>query len=159
MALFLINYLLLKRKGEKRFGKTPRGNKLLILRGFIGFFMSCFYYTGLSILPFSEGIVLFFTNPIIMTLLAAIVLGEALEIKDLITSALCVFGVVMVIKPGLIFELETTDGSEIKSGIDLTSMVMIFGVFCILAAATGRSMAGIVVRMLRAHASPLLITF
>ena len=146
MALLLINYAILRAKNDDVQGSTARVNRLLIFRGFVGFFMSSFYYTGLSILPFSEGIVIFFTNPIIMTLLAACILGEPLELKDIITCICCIFGVILVIKPNMLID----DGSDGQSSaIDLSSGVMIFGIFCILAAATGRATAGIVVRKLR----------
>jgi len=154
LFIFIPNYTLTTiGPGKKEVLPTgTHSNKLLIIRGVLSIGVQCFYYKGLSMLPLSEGVVLFFSNPVFTTILAACLLGEPFQKKDIFSCITCILGVILVIKPPFIFPHENIEGKE----VDSTNMLI--GAGCVLAAAFGRSLVSVIIRDLSKGVSPLSIT-
>ena len=152
MSLLLLNYVIIQHTKEPICTKNADTNQTLILRGFIGLVCQCFYYYGLANLPLSEAVVLFFTNPVITTVLASCMLGERFTLKDILTCIACLLGVILVIKPPFIFSSEDSGHSEISAA------VYFLGSASMLIAGSGRALASVYIRRMRLSASPMVIT-
>lgn len=84
---------------------SPWGNnrKLLALRGILGFTgLGCFYYS-ITHLPLADATVIQYTNPVLVALLAALVLGERLTLGVAVSAVSCLIGVVMIARPDFLF--------------------------------------------------------
>jgi drug/metabolite transporter (DMT)-like permease len=82
-------------------GTSPGGEErgLLALRGLFGFGgLACFYY-ALVHLPLAEATVIQYTNPVLTTLIAALVLKEWIGGRQLVLVLVSLFGVVLVARP------------------------------------------------------------
>ncbi|CAO3608979.1 unnamed protein product [Cunninghamella echinulata] len=62
-----------------------------------------FFFYSITQLPLPDATVLFFLNPLFTAILAAIFLGEAFTIFDMLCSACCVVGIILVSKPEFLF--------------------------------------------------------
>jgi drug/metabolite transporter (DMT)-like permease len=151
--LLLPNYaFIVQSKQTEVLPSTSHSNTLLILRGVLSIGVQCFYYKGLSLLPLSEGVVLFFTNPVFTTILAAVFLGEPFLKKDIISCLTCLVGVILVIKPPFLFP--PAEGSVPT----IENENLLLGATCVLTAAFGRALVQIIIRNLSRGVSALAIT-
>ncbi|CAK9010333.1 Probable transport protein YPL264C [Durusdinium trenchii] len=84
----------------------PSGSRVLLwVRAAAGFgFMSGYYY-AIQHLPLSDAVVITYTSPVITAVAAALLLGEAWGRLDALGSVLCMFGVVLISKPGFVMSL------------------------------------------------------
>ena len=93
----------LRRQGVSFRGKEP---EILALRGIMGFVgLTCFYYAVVR-LPLADATVIHFTNPVFTALIAAVVLGERLGLREAALVAASLGGVVLVARPALLFGTE-----------------------------------------------------
>lgn len=74
--------------------------RLLILRGLILLVSYTTYYLAFPTLPLAEAIALFFTAPIFVTLLAALMLREKVSLRSWIAVAMGFAGVLIILQPG-----------------------------------------------------------
>lgn len=94
----------------RRLGIDPWGNnkQLLVLRGVFGLGgLACFFY-AITALPLAEVTVIHYLNPVLTTLLAAKVLGEAVGKKLMIAIAVSLCGTLLVARPSFLFAEATT---------------------------------------------------
>ncbi|CAJ1458200.1 unnamed protein product [Effrenium voratum] len=84
----------------------PKESRLLLwVRAVAGFgFMSGYYY-AIQHLPLSDAVVITYTSPVITAVAAALLLGESWGVLDALGSVLCMFGVVLISKPGFLMSL------------------------------------------------------
>lgn len=91
--------------------------QLLIFRGVTGFgALMCFFWTLIS-LPLAEATILFYTSPCIAAVIAVIVLRERLSLPTIMGFLICIFGVICVIQPEIIFQVQQLDLISVAVGI------------------------------------------
>ena len=117
-----------------------------IWRGFSGALAMSLRFFAIGVLTFSEVTALGFTTPLVLTILAAIILGETVRAFRLITVTLGFFGVVIVLWPTLNFSNE-------RSTFEL------IGAAAILGSAALAALAHIFVRRLVATENTAQIVF
>ena len=61
-----------------------------------------FFYASLPLLPLSQAAAAFFTGPLMITLLAALVLGEPIGPRRIVAVIIGFLGVLCIIRPGLV---------------------------------------------------------
>ena len=89
----------LVREVDLRVWRSPN-RYLHVLRALLFFTaMSC-WFTGIPLLPIAEAVALNFSAPIIVTVLAALILGERIRLRRLSAIALGTCGVFIVLRPG-----------------------------------------------------------
>lgn len=74
--------------------------RLHLLRGGSIVIGNLCFFTGLASLPLSEGVAIFFTAPLIITLLAIPVLGEKVSLSRFLAVAVGLLGALIVMRPG-----------------------------------------------------------
>jgi len=74
--------------------------KLQFLRSVLLMSATAFFFTGLSLIPISDAAALMSVNPVIITLGAALFLGEALGPRRIFGIAIAMVGALIVIRPG-----------------------------------------------------------
>jgi len=151
LCFFVPNYFIAKFSGEEMLPKGKLANRLLIIRGLLSLLAQFFYYKGYMILPLAEAAVLFFTNPVITTVIASCLLSEKFEVKDLAACISCITGIILIIKPPFIF------GSSDNEGQDSWE-IKFLGASFMLIAASSRSLASIIIRKVSKQVSGLLVT-
>lgn len=138
-----LSYWAVRRAGERLRGHNQR---LLVTRGVLGFIaLSGFYYAVVH-LPLADATVIQYTNPVYASLLAVPFLGERLRVRELVSVATSLAGVVLVMRPSLLF------GSHTGT---LDPRAVAFG----LLGAVASGGAYVIVRRLRATEHPLVIIF
>ncbi|KAJ2769552.1 hypothetical protein IWQ56_002506 [Coemansia nantahalensis] len=89
------------------FGASPAGprgvRRWLVVRGACGAAGNALFFYALSVLPLADATVVFFTGPVFSALFASWMLGEPYTAVDRTASALCMFGIVLVAKPSVLF--------------------------------------------------------
>lgn len=124
-----------------------RNRPLLVTRGVLGYVaLSCFYFAIIN-LPLADATVIQYTNPVFAALLAVWVLGERLQLGEVLAVVVSLFGVVLVMRPGFIF------GAGAAGGLDPLAV----GIG--LVGAVGSAAAYVTVRRLRATEHPMVIVF
>lgn len=73
---------------------------LQFLRSILLMGATAFFFTGLSLIPLSDAAALMSTNPVLITLGAAIFLGEKLGIRRIAGIAAAMIGALIIIRPG-----------------------------------------------------------
>ncbi|MFK7752802.1 MAG: DMT family transporter [Sedimentitalea sp.] len=74
--------------------------KLQFLRSVLLMSATGFFFTGLSLVPLSDAAALMAVNPVLITLGAALFLGEALGVRRITGIAIAMVGALIVIRPG-----------------------------------------------------------
>jgi len=91
--------------------------KLLLFRGVAGFAsLMCFFYTLIA-LPLAEATILFYTSPCLAAIIATILLRERLSMTIILGLLVCVIGVIFVIQPEFIFNVERLDILSVVVGL------------------------------------------
>ncbi|KAJ1898811.1 hypothetical protein LPJ66_002515 [Kickxella alabastrina] len=92
-------------------GPATSPRHLLVLRGAAGAFgNACFFY-AVSVMTLGDATVVFFTGPVFSAVFAYWMLGEPYGKFDRVASAVCILGIVLVLKPAVLF-----GGSESPKG-------------------------------------------
>lgn len=73
---------------------------LQFLRSILLMGATAFFFTGLSLIPLSDAAALMSTNPVLITLGAAIFLGEKLGVRRIAGIAAAMIGALIIIRPG-----------------------------------------------------------
>ncbi|MFT7595248.1 MAG: drug/metabolite transporter (DMT)-like permease [Paracoccaceae bacterium] len=74
--------------------------KLQFLRSILLMSATALFFTGISLIPLSDAAALMSVNPVLITLGAALFLGEALGPRRIIGIAIAMVGAMIVIRPG-----------------------------------------------------------
>lgn len=68
-------------------------------RGFLIALATLFFFTALQVMPLADAIAVFFVQPFVVTLLAAVILGESIGWRRLVAIGLGFAGALLIIKP------------------------------------------------------------
>ena len=98
-ALPLILLLTLAR-GEFRTALGAAGSKLLYLRSFILAMASALYYIALAAVGLADAAVIYFSMPLILSLLSGPMISEWVRARHWIAMLIAFVGVVIIIRPG-----------------------------------------------------------
>ncbi len=97
VLVFLITLGLVKRQGIPLWGNNK---KLLLLRGFFGFFgLSAFFFT-LTKIPIADSVTLQYTSPLFTALLAQPILNEKSTRRQWGYFVLAFLGLLLIVRPG-----------------------------------------------------------
>ena len=119
---------------------VPEGTALLQLgRGFLLAIATACFFGALQKLPMAEAISIYFAQPLILTVISAIFLGETIKFRRIITILFGLLGVSVILRPSLVE----------------------FGWAALLPLASALSMAGYIAitRKLAGHAHPYQMQF
>ncbi|QJB56242.1 DMT family transporter [Pseudodesulfovibrio sp. zrk46] len=136
-------WVLLRRAGIGMLG-TRRW--LLFARGSVGFVALFAEFYAIVHLPLADAIVILFTHPAIVALLAWVILGEKIGTKGLMAVATSLTGVVLVCRPGFIFGSSGAALDPLALAVALGGIVM-------------TSIAILVVRTLAKTEHPAVVMF
>ena len=130
----------------RRLGLPVLGSnrRLLFVRGVLGSTALLFYFYSIVHLPLGEATLIQYTNPVFATLLAAVVLDEALRGREIMCLGASLLGVVFVAHPQWLF------GGNAHSANPLYFGSAVIGAACSGAAYT-------LVRKMRGTEHPLVI--
>lgn len=102
LVVFFLAAILIRRKGLPLRG---RNIKVLLLRGFFGFFgLSAFFYT-LTHMPIADSVTLQYTSPLFTALLAQPLLNENSSARHWRYFLLAFAGIVLIIRPGFSMQM------------------------------------------------------
>jgi len=94
----------------------PQEKGRVLLRALTGFIaLSCYFYSVIH-LPLADATVIYFTNPVLTALVAAVALHEHMGLREVGWVALSLVAVVVVARPGFLF------GSE--RALDTTAVLL-----------------------------------
>ena len=100
-GLLLIPVILLARTPEgRRAPLWPRRPLMVAARGALIAFATCFFFAALQVMPMAETAAIFFVEPLILTLLSALVLGEAIGWRRVLAVAVGFGGAMLIVRPG-----------------------------------------------------------
>jgi drug/metabolite transporter (DMT)-like permease len=75
--------------------------RLHLLRALIGIFAMVGWFTTLSLMPLAEATALSFTAPIFTSVLAVLILGEAMRLRRWSATAIGFLGALLIVRPGI----------------------------------------------------------
>lgn len=119
---------------------------MLALRGLFGFAALVCYFYGLMHLPIADAIVIHYIHPVFTLLLAALVLGEALDLRETVFIFGCFAGVVLVTQPPLLFGAAAADSDPFALTVALLGALIAAGVY-------------VMIRELRSTEHPVRVVF
>ena len=130
----------------RRLGVPPLGTnrRLLLVRGLLGSTALLCYFYSIVHLPLGEATLIQYTNPVFATLLAAVVLREALRAPEILCLIASLIGVVFVAHP------TASTGADASAATPLPVVFAVIGAACSGAAYT-------LVRKMRGTEHPLVI--
>lgn len=86
-----------------RLWRIPAGTALLQAgRGLMLALATVFFFAALQHLPMAEAIAIFFVQPVILTVLSALLLGERLRIRRIIAILVGLAGTMIILQPSLV---------------------------------------------------------
>ena len=142
LVSLVISYLDVKRKGLSVWGNNK---PLLVARGAAGTLaLVCVYY-AVTTLPLAEATILQYLYPAFTALLALTFLKERVQLSTIICITLCLLGLVIMVKPGLVY------GSRIE--------LPWLSVVAALLGALGSSIAYVIVKQLSRQEDGSVIIF
>ncbi len=99
-------------------GFRPTETRLVLLRSLFGFAaLSCYFYSIIH-LPLADATVIYFTNPVLTALAAAILLREHMGWREVGLVALSLVGVAVVARPSFVFGAERAlDSTAVGLGL------------------------------------------
>lgn len=119
---------------------------MLALRGVFGFLALVCYFYGITHLPIADAIVIHYIHPVFTLLLAAMVLGEALDRRETLFIAGCFVGVVLVTQPALLFGAVSPGSDPLALAVAFVGALIAAGVY-------------VMIRELRSTEHPLRVVF
>jgi len=84
----------------------PQEPRKLLQRSVFGFATLCCYFYSIIELPLADATVIYFINPVLTALGAALVLGEHMRWREVGLAFVSLAGVVLVARPGFLFGVE-----------------------------------------------------
>jgi len=133
IILLSINTTLMGYNNTPTVASSPKINKKLHIRGFLGIAGLSVWFVGISMVPMSEGVILMMTTPVMSGILAKLILGEPFETKQLVVSIFCLCGVVLIIKPDMLFSKDEahTDKYKQYQHREIGAVLLLFSAFLI----------------------------
>jgi len=119
---------------------------MLTLRGAFGFLALLCYFYAVTHLPIADAMVIHYIHPVFTMLLAAAILGEALDRRESLFIVGCFTGVVLVTQPPLLFGAAGTANDPFALAVALLGAIISAGVY-------------VLIRELRATEHPLRLVF
>lgn len=119
---------------------------MLALRGVFGFMALACYFYGLTHLPIADAIVIHYIHPVFTLMIAAVVLGEALDRRESLFIVGCFVGVVLVTQPTLLFGTRAASDDPFALAVAFAGALIAAGVY-------------VLIRQLRATEHPLRVVF
>lgn len=97
---------------------VPAEWRLVLLRALLGFVaLSCYFYSIIH-LPLADATVIYFTNPVITALVAAVVLREHMGWREIALVSLSLLGVLAVARPSFLFgSARALDATAVALGL------------------------------------------
>lgn len=140
------------------FWGSKENRHLLIMRGVFGFIaLSCFFYT-VTVLPLADATVIQYTNPVFVTLFAAIFLKERISPFQILGLLGCLAGVACIAQPSFLFGGEGVARLDpLAVGLALVGAVLAGGAYTVVRSLSGREHAMVVVFYFPLVATPLAI--
>src|SRR5262245_44220713 len=92
--------LLALRRRELPAALAAAGSKLLYLRSFMLALASALFYVGLAAITLADAAAIFFSMPMIVSLLSGPVIGEPVPLRQWLAMIVAFIGVIIVIRPG-----------------------------------------------------------
>jgi drug/metabolite transporter (DMT)-like permease len=92
--------LLALRRRELPAALAAAGSKLLYLRSFMLALASALFYVGLAAITLADAAAIFFSMPMILSLLSGPVIGEPVPLRQWLAMIVAFIGVVIIIRPG-----------------------------------------------------------
>ena len=96
--IFLTGYLYLNKKKITYKSHYPL---IAIIRGALFFVGFIFFYISLTKIPLAEANALFFTSPIIVTILSVFILKNPIGMHRILAIIICCIGTLLIVKPSL----------------------------------------------------------
>ena len=116
----LFSIMILQWEGGFAALRVPR-LELHFLRGLLVVIANMCYFAALAVLPIAEATALFFIAPLLITLMAAAALGEALGPRRIIAVAVGFLGVLLMLRP--------YEASEDGGGFQMVALLPIVAAF------------------------------
>ena len=139
----VLSFLSLYQEGLLRFWEAPHRG-LLITRGVLGYLgLNCFFY-AVTVLPLPDATVIQYTNPLLVTVLAALWLKERMSWRVVAGLALSLLGIVWIAQPSFLFGASRLNG---------------WGVAAAICGAVLSACSYTVVRALKGRAEPMMVVF
>ena len=114
---------------QRRTSPWGSARKLLLFRGILGFSaLSCFYYSVVH-LPLADATVIQYMNPIFAAVLAAFFLRERLTARHGALVLVALIGVVLIARPGFLFDSARERLPALVVGIALAGAVLSAGAY------------------------------
>ena len=102
VVTLVLSYLMLRRAGVAPWG-APERRRMLLLRGLLGSLaLLCFYFAIIH-LPLADATVIQYTNPVLATVLAALLLREHAGWREIVAVVAGLAGVALVARPVWLF--------------------------------------------------------
>lgn len=137
----LMMFLFMMKRKVSFLGR-PEDRKLLLLRGVAGFLALSLHFYTLAVLPVGTAVILNYTGPIFVAILAMFVLGEKPGFLLISMVLISFFGLYLLIKPEV--RIDPTQGAAI-------ALAILSGLFA--------AVAVISIQSIRRRESPLTIIF
>jgi drug/metabolite transporter (DMT)-like permease len=104
---------------------SPLGTnrRLLLVRGVLGSTALLFYFYSIVHLPLAEATLIQYTNPVFATLLASVLLSEALRAPEILCLVASLVGVVLVAHPTALFGASGTATNPLYVGSALLGAI------------------------------------
>ncbi len=105
---------------------SPWGTRrtVLLLRGALGFgALLCFFYSVVH-LPLADATVIQYTNPVFASLIAALVIGERLRVRDGAYISASLAGVLLVARPSFLFGANPHELAPLAVGVALLGALL-----------------------------------
>jgi drug/metabolite transporter (DMT)-like permease len=113
-------WFIVRRAGIGMFGKRKM---LLFVRGTVGFVALFAEFYAIVHLPLADAIVILFTHPVVVALLAWLLLGERLGLPGLLAIGISLTGVAVVCRPGFLFGGGPSDLDPLAVAVALGGIV------------------------------------
>ena len=92
--------LLVLRRHEMAAALEAAGSKLLIVRSVVLALASTLFYVGLAAITLADAAAIYFSMPMILSLLSGPVIGEPVPLRQWLAMIVAFIGVIIVIRPG-----------------------------------------------------------
>ena len=100
---FIVFGLVTLVKSRNSFFGVPGTRSNLVYRALTGTFSLCCIFTAFNMMPIGDATIIYFSSPVVVTVVAYFVLGEPFRLLQAITCILTIFGVGFISKPEFIF--------------------------------------------------------
>ncbi len=121
---------------RRRISPWGRRRGLLLLRGLLGFgALVCFFYSVVH-LPLAEATVIQYMNPVFAAVMAALILGERLRVRDGAYVAASFAGVLIVARPSILFGSGAQELAPLAVGAALLGAILSAGAYVAVRALT-----------------------